>query len=304
MSRLAALGHGQFLDFSDGSDVDLTRYRIPQVQVQIKLVDVMIENRNTVWENGELKLDSDADGLSDELEAKIKSKPLVKDSDGNGISDYIEYYLYGTACAGVYKTNWSGSCSPATALDFTSECGDVRTSPIGQSPVVFKDSDGAGFNDCEKRLLGGRLDRWDSNGDWIPDALEFFRGMNFIAGTHQETSDPFNNGLTNREKLKRGMPIDIDARTIPTFKPFDYLLFETGRDASGINYSIEIRNIPIIGDGNTIRVYLFENTLGVKDRRYMRFAEKRITSDEGAAIVNRDFSAPVSFDCNSIDPCF
>jgi len=97
-------------------------------------------------------------------------------------------------------TSLKGTCigSPATASlvirqrpRFHERLRRLLASPQGQMPVVFKDSDGGGLNDCEKRLLGGRLDRWDSNGDWIPDCLEFFRGMNFIAGTHQENADPF-----------------------------------------------------------------------------------------------------------------
>src|SRR5262249_54052153 len=160
-----------FLDFSDGANIDLTKYRIPTVQVQMTLVDVLITNQSTVWENGILKHDSDGDGLSDEKEISLGSNPNSADSDQNGVSDYIENYLYGTPCQGVNKITRVGTCSPFNAQNFTVSCDDLRVSAPGAIPVVFRDSDHAGFNDCEKRLLGGREDRWDSNGDWIPDAI-------------------------------------------------------------------------------------------------------------------------------------
>src|SRR5581483_5421468 len=110
-----------------------------------KLVDVLITNQNVVWENGVLKLDSDGDGLSDELEAQLGSDPNKKDSDDNGVSDYVENYLYGSPCAGLNPVAHTGSCSPALARDYSSSCSDLLLSAPGATPVVYKDSDGLGF---------------------------------------------------------------------------------------------------------------------------------------------------------------
>ena len=85
--------------------------------------------------------------------------------------------------------------------------------------------------------------------------------------------------LSTSVKIKRGLPINVDMSTLPTFTPFAYQLIPISTDSSGTTYTIQITNIPIIGMGNHIRVYLFENSLGLKDIRFMRFAEKVMKSD-------------------------
>jgi len=116
-------------------------------------------------------------------------------------------------------------------------------------PVVFKDSDGGGLNDCEKRTSGrkarslGLERRLDSR---LPRVLPWDE---LHRRNHQENADPFNNGITKPGKAQRGMPIDIDSNKVKIFKPYDYSLVEVGRTDQSIDYAIEIKDIPVIGDG-------------------------------------------------------
>jgi len=66
----------------------------------MRLVDVMIANMSTVWEDGVLKLDSDADGLSDELEAKLARIPTRKTAMEMESATFVERYLYRKPCNG------------------------------------------------------------------------------------------------------------------------------------------------------------------------------------------------------------
>ena len=83
--------------------------------------------------------DSDGDGVTDSIEAKLKSDPYNTDSDGDGLDDYQEYYYYGTK-------------------------------------LTSADTDKDGLTDYEESVLQTNPKKADSDGDRMSDYDEYEAG--------------------------------------------------------------------------------------------------------------------------------
>src|ERR1700679_4264370 len=119
-------------------------------------------------------LDSDGDGIPDEIELQWGSNPNAYDSDGNGVGDGVEYYLWGSPCGSIASANLGQKGQTCTAA------GAVRSFlavPGCQNPgsgsTVYPDTDQDYLNDCEEGLLGSSYTDFDSNQDWVPDEFEW-----------------------------------------------------------------------------------------------------------------------------------
>ncbi|WP_239375896.1 NlpC/P60 family protein [Frankia sp. Cj5] len=107
------------------------------------------------------KVDSDDDGLSDAYEIlRLHTSPLSADTDGDGIADSIELAL-GTN-PGDPDTAHTGRLDGAT--------GDAATT----------DSDGDGLTDALERVLGSGPDNADTDGDGVADGAEYREHLNLL----------------------------------------------------------------------------------------------------------------------------
>ncbi|GEK19818.1 NlpC/P60 family protein [Cellulomonas xylanilytica] len=122
-------------------------------------------------------LDTDGDGITDVLEAKLGLDLFLVDSDGDGISDGYEMLVTGTGAA--------------TGDSDGDSIGDSVELGLGTNPLAA-DSDGDGTLD------GGAAGGLDSDGDTLDDGLETVLGSDPF-GTDSDTD-----GFTDKAEYGAG----------------------------------------------------------------------------------------------------
>lgn len=156
---IAFAGGGIFREFPCPPNIDLG-VDVASSDVQLVKKDIVAFNRNVrLGMNGPV-LDSDGDGLSDidELGIMPPTSPSNWDSDGDWLGDRLEYRTYPRQ-------------NPLDASDRPRSCEDL----VIQGFPVDRDSDL--LNDCEEDLLQTSRSIPDTDGDGLPDLLEFLSGM-------------------------------------------------------------------------------------------------------------------------------
>ncbi len=146
------------------------------LQRELVLKRLVAMNRNVLSRNGQVLVDSDGDGLSDEEERAFGFDPTNVDSDGDRISDGVELRMGLPGTPGSLPLNTPRGCNPEL------------------------DSDGDRLNDCEERVLGTDACIVDTDGDGLPDLVEHLGGSNPLIP--EDLQDDDRDGLTNVAEME------------------------------------------------------------------------------------------------------
>ena len=147
--------------------------------------------------------DSDADGLSDDLEQQLGTDPRQRDTDEDGLSDFDETYGYrirfrgdlafsdltdkfcaelrtGGSCSGVTEVWVTDPLDPDTDGDGMQDGFEVRQGSHPQTADAgdFIDTDRDGLSDAQEQEIGSSIYEPDSDRDGLPDLLEYLIGSN------------------------------------------------------------------------------------------------------------------------------
>lgn len=191
MSRLfeqvSFAGAGRYARFSNPNLIDPRAVSLFEQPQNLEAVQVLAVNTSAAARANGLIPDSDGDGLSDIEELSLGSNPLESDSDGDGINDLVEQHI------GFSQE----------VLETPIVCNDLSASRF----VLDRDLDG--LNECEERLIGTDPSLIDTDGDYLPDALELQRGSNHLSA---DSADDFDeDGRSNGDEIKEGTdPRSID----------------------------------------------------------------------------------------------
>lgn len=284
LQQMANAGNGLFIQFASGADIMYQQFAPPSRNVKNELADVFVENENAVWwDNGALMLDTDGDGLPDAIEQQFGSNPNLRDSDGNGVSDLVEYRTKLKPCN-------DPACAPANR-DPYSICAGFSPQTDSNGNVTFASSSNDGLNDCEKFLLGGNPNTFNSNGDLIPDNLALKNNLSIQTNSASVAlADPFGDGITNYNKLKYGMPIQVSAKSLTDFTPRTTTLEVSSTPAPGVTcYHLNVQNVSLTGSLNKIKVYMIQNSLAIQDKPFLMTAEKTLDQNLNASFAPGDF---------------
>lgn len=171
---------------------------------------LIVANRNSLPTGRGLKPDSDADGLDDDRELELGTDPLNPDTDGDFLSDKTEVLLAATGLNPLVNNLVDNDGDGV--IDFPLEC---PVEGVSASPNAFlpdEDADGDGLTDCEEILFRSDPTLFDSDGDGIPDPLEFRLGSNMISDDTLDDTD--NDGLSNLAETRFHLsPIAKDPST-------------------------------------------------------------------------------------------
>jgi hypothetical protein len=270
LNQIAVHGEGEFYEVSAGQLIDFNRFSVPIRRVKHSLRDVFAQNLNTVWWNGILLRDSDADGLPDLIELELGSNPAVADSDGNGVRDGVEYKLFSKPCKDSH-------CSVAGAEAFLS-CNSLRQTGLPNG-AIYGDLDRDTLNDCEEKILGSIRTNFDSNGDWIPDELAFANGVSFVQGQTERDLDPDSDNVSNYQEIKENTPTMFPNSRVINLKKYTYNLTMTSNSPTQSCFHLEVKDISVGSNADLIRLTVVENTSVIDDKRFIRTAEKRASGD-------------------------
>jgi hypothetical protein len=290
LAQMATIGNGLTYNAISGSKIDYTRFVPPSKLIKYTLSDIFVTNTSVVWgSDGTLQADSDGDGLPDSVEIANGSNPNLKDSNGNGVSDLVEYNLAnGNPCS---LKNASGVCIDAPVNYAAGACNGV-SSQVVNGARVFTSSDPSGLNDCEKILLSdiGGIGNPDSNGDIVPDWLEYRDGVLFQLGT-SSASASFADGYSVYNKMKFSLPTHIPLNQILNLQPTQYDLTQTSSTANQDCYQLQVSDLNFIGTGNRIRVDVIEKTELLQDKYLYREGEKNFPLT-GSTLNFNDWNNP------------
>lgn len=278
MANMARAGNGIAYNALSGTNIDYTKFQPPTKRIKYSLSDVFVSNASTVWwTDGELHADTDMDGLPDDVETAWGSDPLNKYTDGNGVSDLVKYTVtHGKACA---KKAASGLCADSVVDYKSGMCSSVRSSRKN-GVLTYQASDPSGLNDCEKLVLNDAagIGVPDSNGDIIPDWLEFINGLPFQAGTMPAINTPLQDGYTQYQKIKASLPLHTPTTQILNPTPAEYKLDLLSSTANQDCYHLTVTHLPVVGDGNTVRIDIVEKSELLRDSYLYRVGAKTFAS--------------------------
>lgn len=125
-----------------------------------------------------IAVDSDGDGLADDVEATDCTDPTMADTDGDGLTDLVDRLL---------------GFDPCFAEDASERptCADVGP---------LDDSDFDGLRDCEELLIGTEYTLVDSDGDVLPDRMEVVASTRFLEP--DALLDDDGDGVPNGEEVR------------------------------------------------------------------------------------------------------
>lgn len=178
LRQMAFAGGGKYEKFNSPDAITLEHIGLLKLSSLFEAKKIVVANVNALPGLDGAKLDSDGDGLSDEVEQKLGTFVHQADSDNDGVGDFVEK---------MTLTN------PLVADVKPDVCAVLEGPPFG-------DVDSDRLNDCEELLVGTDYSLTDSDGDGITDWLELVFGTDYLYYDYQDDADW--DGVENGEESK------------------------------------------------------------------------------------------------------
>lgn len=207
-----------------------------------KMTHLYVYNPNArIDKNGKLSADSDGDGLFDDQEIELGLDPTVQRSNGYCLDGFMVQHSFKDRCAAFAQGH---SCDPAL------------------------DTDIDGLNQCEEVILGTDPYDFDTDGDTIPDSLEWLYGFNPLQS--EKDIDTSGDGTPNLVNFSAGLSpkhyFDSVADNEKSRYSVDFIGYEEIEDISLKKAKIElfdvrIKSIPVqplkvVPDSHRIETYM------------------------------------------------
>jgi len=216
--------------------------------------DLFASNFTVKVVNGNLRIDSDKDGVPDFIELSLQSKlgisPLFSDSNSDGFSDLLMYL------AGIERTQQTNlRCTDREDNDGDGIYYQDTKLSAGSPPQYI------GLNNCEEdKITHTDRSNFDTDGDGIPDYLELRCSLN-PNDPNDALLDTDGDGIYNIDECKKNTPIS-ESNDVGSVKYFEYQYSQQFKADLGVQgcYDFTVSNIPILASGtdNMIALYLTE----------------------------------------------
>lgn len=223
----------------------LSSLNYASLQRSLILKRVIAMNRNTLSRNGQVLIDSDGDGISDDDEVALGTDPTLADSDGDRLSDGVEL-----------RMGLKPQYTP------TGENINVITGCNAET-----DTDGDRLNDCEERVLGTDACIADTDGDGLSDLVEQLSGTNPLIP--EDLKDDDRDGLSNvGEAEAHTDPLSADI-AFQKERGYGYSITPAAPTIDGrACYDLDIYNVTLVGtlarpDGSGLTIRKGTNDLYV-----------------------------------------
>lgn len=242
---MSELGDGVFRDFSRAEEIDFLGFDLTNIRRENAMKNLIVTNPNLrPGSNGSLSLDSDGDGLPDDLEFENGLSRTSRDSDGDGYGDALEWQR---------RRNGLDPTEPDTGCETDEDRADL---------------DADGLARCEEILLRTSTDLFDTDADGVPDGLEV------IANTDPSRSDALADsdldGVRNGDEIRFHTSVSFAEGSERTGLAYRYRTEEVERAADGGRcYQFRVKNVqldtPLARQGdrgsfgrNDLRVFMAE----------------------------------------------
>jgi uncharacterized protein YegL len=297
MTAMAESGLGTFTEFDSASKIDFLSINYTPYIEENGLAGVLATNLSVIDTGDGLEPDSDGDGLTDAQERVLHTCVAAgpgcidpADSDGDGYTDLFE------------ERNRVSGFDPLDPNKPFTPC----------APSDRGDLDGDLLRDCEEAFLKTDPRLPDSDGDRIPDGVEFRAGMNPL-----DRTDAF--GDLDNDKVRN--LDEVTAHTNPTvasppgYQPVRYLydVAPFTKVTGERCYHLDVRHIKLLTTGkgtnatsgvNRVLVYFDEAPVGrVLDYGNIRVACADVRFVDGAVKSPSDGVVPLIERCTQVPVC-
>lgn len=245
MRAMAKRGKGTFRDFSSGEAINFLFVDFTSFKRIFAMKNFTASNINARPFSSALGvdprvraddptlakgiIDSDGDGLADELEDLIGTDAFQQDTDNDGFSDLIEHTL---------KASGFDATDPSDADCVDDDKGDF---------------DGDGLRDCEELFSGTKSKTYDSDNDGFGDGIEVLYGSN--PGLPDTLLDVDFDGVGNAAEMRAHSRVDTDDVVELSEHAYRYKVTELGLEGSSICYNFIVDNIALastLGAGEAV----------------------------------------------------
>jgi hypothetical protein len=234
MTAMAEHGLGTFTEFDSASKIDFLSINYTPYIEENALAGVLATNLSVIDTGDGLEADSDGDGLTDAQEQAghtcVTAGPGCSDpadSDGDGYTDLFE------------ERNRVSGFDPLDPNKPLTPCSSKR------------DRDGDLLRDCEEDFLKTNSRLPDSDGDRIPDGLEFRAGMDPLDRT-DAFGDMDSDGDRNLDEITAHTNPNVAPP--PSYQPTRYLydVAPFTKDTGERCYHLDVRHIKLLTTGKGI----------------------------------------------------
>lgn len=237
MTAMAEHGMGTFTEFDNAAKIDFLSINYTSFKEENDLALLLATNLSVVDTGAGLKADTDRDGLIDEDEAGktcVASGPTCTDaldSDADGYSDSFE------------EKNRISGFDPLDPNKPLIPCSNKS------------DFDGDLLRDCEEDILKTDFRSPDSDGDRIPDGVEFRLGMDPLDPS-DGLADPDRDGERNIDEVKAHTNPNVAVSAAHPVVRYLYEVQPFTRQDGKRCYQMDIRHIKLLttGKGTSARL--------------------------------------------------
>jgi uncharacterized protein YegL len=230
MTAMAEHGFGTFTEFATAASIDFLSINYTSFKEENSLAMALATNLNVIESGAGLKVDSDGDGIADETEAgstcigTTASCADPADSDGDGYTDLFE------------ERNRVSGFDPKDAKKPLTACASKT------------DLDGDLLRDCEEVFLKTDPRLPDSDGDRIPDGIEFRLGMDPL-NRADVYDDPDRDEERNLDEVKAHTNPQVALSPSHPVVRYLYDVVPFTKDTGAQCFQLDVRHIKLMTTG-------------------------------------------------------
>lgn len=225
-------GNGTYQEFRTVASIQLGALDYTSLAAPYVLKSLIVSNDSAVPRPTGQAVDSDGDGLPDDVDNDFTSgtSKFDVDSDRDGFNDEFE-----TLHAGE-------GFSPKDDPDPRG----CKTTPSHTATCVCQDTDGDGLSECAEQYLGSDSTLMDSDADGVPDGLEARYGLD-PSFAESPLADTDGDGTPDLDEVKAHTDPHVADGELAATDAYHYAITARDVDGGGVTcYDYEVSNIKLV----------------------------------------------------------
>jgi hypothetical protein len=249
LQAMADAGRGVFQEVNTALETEGTflRFNYQPLESEFDLTETLAVNQNTLPADAGRSPDTDGDGIPDDEEYENGTDRFLLDTDNDGYSDLFELRYQTSGFDGV-NGNRPQLCCSAYGQEGTCCSGPgvctCPTPPVASGETL--DRDGDGLNAAEERFLNTDERSSDTDGDRLPDGLEFRLGLDPTVA--DALADHDFDGLRTRDEVRSASDPLVPDAEYEARRGVRYAITDKGEDSLSNRhcYDFDINGIELV----------------------------------------------------------